>query len=167
MMAWTSSGSRRSDIAVKPETSVNMTVTCLRSPSIALRGREDLLGEVLGSVGLGGGEALGGRGRRGRWRRRGGRGRGRRARRRGRGRRASRQLGAALAAELLAGRWGRYTLGRSVRGGPRTRRRTSGRGDSRAGTGCTACGLNNSFLPSYRTDAMTGVYCLRTGNAAS
>src|SRR5262245_214078 len=37
MMPWTSSGSSRSDIAVKPETSVNMTVTCLRSPSIALR----------------------------------------------------------------------------------------------------------------------------------
>src|SRR4029453_524358 len=36
MMAWTSSGSRRSDMAVKPDTSVNMTVTCLRSPSIAL-----------------------------------------------------------------------------------------------------------------------------------
>src|SRR5215510_1186755 len=35
MMAWTSSGSRRSDIAVKPDTSVNMTVTCLRSPSRA------------------------------------------------------------------------------------------------------------------------------------
>ena len=37
MIAWTSSGSRRSDIAVKPETSVNMTVTCLRSPSMAHR----------------------------------------------------------------------------------------------------------------------------------
>src|SRR4030095_16812409 len=37
MMAWTSSGSRRSDIAVNPETSVNMTVTCLRSPSTATR----------------------------------------------------------------------------------------------------------------------------------
>ena len=37
MMAWTSSGSRRSDRAVNPDTSVNMTVTCLRSPSIALR----------------------------------------------------------------------------------------------------------------------------------
>src|SRR5262245_50340077 len=33
MMAWTSSGSRRSDIAVNPDTSVNITVTCLRSPS--------------------------------------------------------------------------------------------------------------------------------------
>src|SRR5262245_11014974 len=37
MSEWTSSGSRRSDIAVNPETSVNMTVTCLRSPSRAVR----------------------------------------------------------------------------------------------------------------------------------
>ena len=36
MMAWISSGSRRSDMAVKPDTSVNITVTCLRSPSMAL-----------------------------------------------------------------------------------------------------------------------------------
>ena len=35
MMPWTSSGSSRSDIAVKPETSENITVTVLRSPSIA------------------------------------------------------------------------------------------------------------------------------------
>ena len=35
MMAWTSSGSRRSDRAVNPDTSVNITVTCLRSPSMA------------------------------------------------------------------------------------------------------------------------------------
>ena len=37
MIPCTSSGSRRSDIAVKPDTSVNMTVTSLRSPSMALR----------------------------------------------------------------------------------------------------------------------------------
>src|SRR5437764_14035136 len=37
MIEWTSSGSSRSDIAVKPETSVNITVTCLRSPSRAER----------------------------------------------------------------------------------------------------------------------------------
>src|SRR3989442_1751861 len=36
MMALTSSGSRRSDIAVNPETSANMTVTPFRSPSITL-----------------------------------------------------------------------------------------------------------------------------------
>src|SRR5919106_2008515 len=36
MMAWTSSGSRCSDIAVNPETSAKSTVTCLRSPSITL-----------------------------------------------------------------------------------------------------------------------------------
>src|SRR2546422_9630758 len=36
MIAWTSSGSRRSDMAVKPDTSANMTVTLLRSPSSAL-----------------------------------------------------------------------------------------------------------------------------------
>src|SRR5207245_11731648 len=35
MIAWTSSGSRRSDIAVNPDTSENMTVTLLRSPSRA------------------------------------------------------------------------------------------------------------------------------------
>src|SRR5262245_4961743 len=35
MMPWTSSGSRRSDIAVKPETSENITVTIFRSPSSA------------------------------------------------------------------------------------------------------------------------------------
>src|SRR5215831_12708872 len=37
MMAWTSSGSSRSDIAVKPDTSENITVTLLRSPSSAPR----------------------------------------------------------------------------------------------------------------------------------
>ena len=37
MIAWTSSGSRRSDMAVKPETSENMTVTSFRSPSTAER----------------------------------------------------------------------------------------------------------------------------------
>ena len=36
MIAWTSSGSRRSDIAVNPDTSANITVTLLRSPSMAL-----------------------------------------------------------------------------------------------------------------------------------
>src|SRR5262249_59627944 len=36
MIAWTSSGSSRSESAVKPETSANMTVTVLRSPSMAL-----------------------------------------------------------------------------------------------------------------------------------
>src|SRR5688572_13395590 len=36
MMAWTSSGSSFSDIAVKPDTSANMTVTRLRSPVSAL-----------------------------------------------------------------------------------------------------------------------------------
>src|SRR5262252_3720518 len=36
MIAWTSSGSSRSDMAVKPDTSANMTVTVLRSPSMAL-----------------------------------------------------------------------------------------------------------------------------------
>src|SRR2546422_1229168 len=35
MMPWTSSGSRRSDMAVKPDTSENITVTRLRSPSRA------------------------------------------------------------------------------------------------------------------------------------
>jgi hypothetical protein len=35
MMPCTSSGSRRSDIAVKPDTSENMTVTIFRSPSMA------------------------------------------------------------------------------------------------------------------------------------
>ena len=35
MMAWTSSGSSFSDIAVKPETSENITVTIFRSPSMA------------------------------------------------------------------------------------------------------------------------------------
>src|SRR5258705_10092972 len=35
MMEWTSSGSSRSDIAVKPETSENITVTLFRSPSSA------------------------------------------------------------------------------------------------------------------------------------
>ena len=36
MRAWTSSGSRREAIEVKPETSTKSTVTCLRSPSSAL-----------------------------------------------------------------------------------------------------------------------------------
>jgi len=35
MIPCTSSGSSRSDIAVNPDTSVNSTVTCLRSPVIA------------------------------------------------------------------------------------------------------------------------------------
>src|SRR2546428_1899680 len=36
MIAWTSSGSSVSDIAVKPDTSENITVTIFRSPSMAL-----------------------------------------------------------------------------------------------------------------------------------
>src|SRR5688572_8978590 len=36
MSRWTSSGSRRSDSEVKPETSTKSTVTCLRSPLSAL-----------------------------------------------------------------------------------------------------------------------------------
>ncbi len=36
MIAWTSSGSSFSDIAVKPDTSENITVTLFRSPSSAL-----------------------------------------------------------------------------------------------------------------------------------
>ena len=68
MMPWTSSGSRRSDIAVKPDTSENITVTVFRSPSRApLRG-EDLLGQVFRRVGDGGGVPE--RGARGRRRRR-------------------------------------------------------------------------------------------------
>ena len=35
MIPWTSSGSSFSDIAVKPDTSENITVTILRSPSMA------------------------------------------------------------------------------------------------------------------------------------
>ncbi len=36
MISWTASGSSRDDSEVKPDTSVNTTVTCLRSPSMAL-----------------------------------------------------------------------------------------------------------------------------------
>src|SRR5438046_540417 len=37
MSAWTSSGSRRSEMDVKPETSAKSTLTCLRSPESAAR----------------------------------------------------------------------------------------------------------------------------------
>src|SRR5256885_605174 len=37
MSAWTSSGSRRSEMVVKPETSAKSTLTCLRSPESAAR----------------------------------------------------------------------------------------------------------------------------------
>src|SRR5882724_2956689 len=49
---WTFSGSRRSLSDVNPETSANITVTSLRSPSSAPRA-ENLLGEVLGGIALG------------------------------------------------------------------------------------------------------------------
>ena len=51
-MVWTSSGSRFSDMVVKPETSANRTVTLFRSPSRAPPGGEDLLREVPGRIHL-------------------------------------------------------------------------------------------------------------------
>ena len=47
-----SSGSRSASSSIEPLRSAKSTVTCLRSPSSARLGGEDLLGEVLGRVGL-------------------------------------------------------------------------------------------------------------------
>ena len=57
MIAWTSSGSSFSDIAVKPDTSENITVTIFRSPSMALLEVRIFSREVPGGVGLRGCEA--------------------------------------------------------------------------------------------------------------
>src|SRR2546421_1125967 len=48
MGRWTSSGSNRSDSDVKPETSTNSTVTCLRSPCSALPAVRILSARCLG-----------------------------------------------------------------------------------------------------------------------